>query len=123
MEAEAIGSAKAGELVTVARDVLRAIGVPPTEPTLLGTDNYSNMRVATGEGCPSRLRHFLRRYDVLRRRIAEGEIIMRHVRDEEMPADCLTKWIPKNKLEKSLCYLCNTHGRAALGDLHLREPV
>ena len=53
---------------------------------------------------------------MLRRRIAEGEIIMRHVRDEEMPAGCLTKWIPKNKLEKSLCYLCNTHGRAALGD-------
>ena len=101
--------------MTVSRDVLRAIGVPAQGPTLIGTDNYSNMRVATGEGCPSRSRHFLRRYHVLRQRIATGDVIMRHVKDEDMPADCLTKWIPNKKLEKSLTYLCNTFGRAAMG--------
>ena len=37
-------------------------------------------------------------------RIAEGEIVLKHVRDEHMPADFLTKWIPKDKLKTSLLY-------------------
>ena len=46
---------------------------------------------ATGVGCPSRSRHFLWRYAVLKRRIAEGEVTLLHVPDAEMPADVLTK--------------------------------
>ena len=94
METEAIASAKAGEAVTVARDVLRAFGVPPEEPTLIGTDNMANLRVASGAACPSRSRHFLRRYHVLRQRVAAGEVVLKHVSDDEMPADALTKWVP-----------------------------
>ena len=113
METEAIASAKAGEQVECAREILRAFGTPPERPTLIGTDNLANYKVATGIGCPSRSRHFLRRYFVLKRRIADGDVTMVHVPDEEMPADCLTKWIPSAKVRQSVEYMTNSRGRAA----------
>ena len=69
--------------------------------------------MATGVGCPTRSKHFLRRYNVLKRRIADGEVILKHVPDVEMPADFLTKWIPAPKLAISLRYACNSHAHAA----------
>ena len=89
----------------MAREILRAFGVAPTRPTLIGTDNLANFKVATGIGCPSRSRHFLRRYFVLKRRIAAGDVTMVHVPDEQMPADCLTKWLPSTKLGRSIAYM------------------
>ena len=64
MESEAIGSAKAGEAVSFAREILRALGVPPSGSTIITTDNLANQRVASGIGAPSRSMHFLRRYGV-----------------------------------------------------------
>ena len=72
-------------------------------------DNLANQKVASGVGCPSRSKHFLRRYGVLKRRIEDGEVVLKHVPDIEMAADFLTKWIPAPKLEQSLRYACNSH--------------
>ena len=66
MESEAIGSAKAGEAVAYAREILRALGVPPLGPTRIGTDNKANYTIGNGVGCPTRSKHFLRRYYVQR---------------------------------------------------------
>ena len=109
MESEAIGSSKAGEAVAYAREILRAIGVPPLGPTRIGTDNKANYTVATGVGCPTRSKHFLRRYHVLRQRIASEDVRLEHIPDAQMPADFLTKWIPKPKLERSLRYATGSH--------------
>ena len=109
MESEAIGSSKAGEAVAYAREILRALGVPPLGPTRIGTDNKANYTVATGVGCPTRSKHFLRRYHVLRQRIASEDVRLEHVPDAQMPADFLTKWIPKPKLERSLRYATGSH--------------
>ena len=57
---------------------------------------------------PTRSRHFLRRYAVLKQRIAQGEVTMRHVPDEHMAADFLTKWAGGDKLRRSLRYVTNT---------------
>eukprot|EP00962_Isochrysis_galbana_P020658 scaffold6050_cov107-Isochrysis_galbana.AAC.2 len=62
MEAEAVASGRAAEHVAYAREVLRALGTPIDGPTLVGTDNLANMRVGSLAGCPSRSRHFLRRW-------------------------------------------------------------
>ena len=62
----------------------------------------------------ARSKHFLRRYGVLKRRIEDGEVILKHVPDTQMPADFLTKWIPAAKLEQSLRYACNSHERRGL---------
>ena len=113
METEAIASAKAGEAVSFAREILRGLGIPAEQPTLIGTDNLSNQSVISGLGAPSRSMHFLRRYGVLKQRVAQGECDVRHVPDAEMPADFLTKWIPGPKVEASLRYVTNSKRRVA----------
>ena len=113
METEAIGSSKAGEAVAYAREILRGLGVPPHGPTLIGTDNLANQKIGSGAGSPTRSRHFLRRYYALQQRIAQGEVSLQYVPDENMPADFLTKWIPRSKLERSIRYATGTVARQA----------
>ena len=114
METEAIASAKAGEAVAYAREILRAFGIPPEGPTLISTDNLANQRVGSGIGGPTRSKHFLRRYEVLKQRIREREVELRHVPDEHMPADFLTKFLSKaEKVEKSIVYATNAKNRVA----------
>jgi hypothetical protein len=113
MESEAVASGKAGEVVSYAREILRALGVMPSGPTLISTDNLANQKVGSGVGCPTRSRHFLRRYWALKQRIRSGEVQLRHVPDASMPADFLTKWIPKPKLESSILYATNAHSRVS----------
>ena len=92
-----------------AREILRAIGTPPVAPTLIGTDNRANQLVGSGAACPSRSKHFLRRYHSLLRRVQEGECVIKHVPDADMPADFLTKWIDNKKLDRSINYVTNNH--------------
>ena len=113
MEAEAIGSSKAAEIVAYAREILRGLGVPPNGPTLIGTDNLANQKVGSGDGSPTRSRHFLRRYYALQQRIAQEEVTLQYVSDENMPADFLTKWIPRSKLERSVRYATRSIARQA----------
>ena len=54
-------------------------------------------------------KHFLRRYHSLKQRIRDGDAVLVHVPDPQMPSDFLTKWIPSTKLEASLRYACNSH--------------
>ena len=122
METEAIASAKAGEAVAYAREILRAFGIPPEGPTLISTDNLANQRVGSGIGGPTRSKHFLRRYEVLKQRIREREVELRHVPDEHMPADFLTKFLSKTeKVESSIVYATNAKNRVASTD-PLPEP-
>ena len=111
METEAIASSKGGEAISHAREILRAFGTPPAGPT--STDNLANHKVGSGIGAPTRSRHFLRRYHALKQRIRDGECVLTHVPDPQMPADFLTKWIPSAKLEASLRFACNSHRTAA----------
>ena len=108
-------SAKAGELVTYAREILRALGVLADEPTLITTDNLANYKVASGAASPSRSLHFLRRYFVLRQRIASGEVRLIHVPDESQPADFLTKFLRAPKLKVSLRYATDAGARDDTG--------
>ena len=87
MEAEAIGSSKAGENVTYAREILRALGIPASSPTTILTDNKANLLVATDSASASRSRRFLRRYWALQQRMASGEVHLAKIDDENMPAD------------------------------------
>ena len=73
----------------------------------------ANQKVGSGLGCPTRSRHFLRRYAALKQRIADGEVTLRFVPDESMPADFLTKWIPQAKLDKSVAYATNSRASGA----------
>ena len=110
-EAEAIATSKAGESVGWAREVLRAMGVPPMGPTFVGTDNLANGLVASGTSTPSRLRHCVRRYLTFLQRVKAGDCEIGHVPDVENPADFLTKFVPKAKFERSNDYATNARCR------------
>ena len=113
MEAEAIASAKCAESISYAREILRALGELRDQPTLITTDNLANFKVASGAANPTRSRHFLRRYNKLKERIAEGEVQMVFVNDEQQPADFLTKFLRAAKLNISLRYATNAGARDA----------
>ena len=71
------------------------------------------MRVANDPGASSRSKHFLRRYFVLRQRIAAGVAKIVKVPDPQMPADFLTKWLPAKKFNLSLDYATNASAARA----------
>ena len=98
METECIASSKAAEIIAYVREILRAFG----------TDNLSNQGVASGASCPSRSKHFLRRYHALQQRIRAGKCTIRHINDAQMPADALTKWVSADKLKRTMRYLTNS---------------
>ena len=109
METEAVASGKGAECIVHAREILHAFGTPAESPTPISTDNLANHKVGSGIGGPTRSKHFLRRYHSLKQRIRDGDAVLVHVPDPQMPADFLTKWIPSAKLEASLRYACNSH--------------
>ena len=107
MESEAVATGKAGELVGHAREILRLFGVLPRGPTVLFTDNKANMLMANGTAMPARSRHCLRRYTTYLERVRMGEVITQYVRDQDNVADFMTKFVPKEKAERSVDYATN----------------
>ena len=108
MEAEGVASSKAGEVDTYAREILRALGVPAQQPTIIMTDNKANLQVANNSSAATRSRHFLRRYWALQQRISRGDVKLVKADDAWMPADYLTKWVGRAKVNQSVAYATNS---------------
>ena len=106
-----MATGKAGELVSFAREILRAIGNPARHPTFVGTDNLANGLLASGRAIPARSKHCLRRYLTFLQRVAAGEAVVGHVPDPANPTDWFTKWVPAAKAEMSLNYATNRLNR------------
>ena len=85
----------------------RATGTLHEEPILVTTDNAANQRVAEGEASAVRSKHALRRYLRIWQRVASGLIYVRHVADEQNPADFLTKWLALPKFKQSVAFVTN----------------
>ena len=71
--------------------------------------------VAMNTGNAKGSKHFLRRYRNIQRRIEEGEAAILKIDDENQPADFLTKWVSKAKLDASAEFAENSRAR-------LRKP-
>ena len=80
-------------------------------PTPIYTDNLANLMVAMNSGNAKGSKHFLRRYRNIQRRIEEGEAAVLKIDDENQPADFLTKWVGKAKLDASAEFAENTRAR------------
>ena len=93
---EAVGTGKGGEVSECGRNIETGLGVPPTGPTLMLTDNRANALVGSGQGT-LRSRHALRRYCCFLQRVKSGDVTLRYLPDLENPADCLTKPVPATK--------------------------
>ena len=83
---------------------MTALGVPPSKPTWLVTDNLSNQRVAANAQAATASRFFLIRSTCLHQRITDGELSVFHIPDPENPSDFLTKFIGAAKTEASVAY-------------------
>ena len=75
-----------------------------THSTLITTDNKANQLVGSGQSGAARSRHHLRKYLEIQQAVALGDVILRHVPDAENPADFLTKWLSKEKVDVSIEY-------------------
>ena len=64
MESEAVAIGKSGEIVSYAREIQRAMGVHPDEPTFVGSDYKANALIASARALPKSSRHCLRRYTI-----------------------------------------------------------
>ena len=53
----------------------------------------------------------MRRYQTFLQRVKAAECEIGHVRDEENPADFMTKYVKKDKFDKSLEYATNARNR------------
>ena len=106
-EGEGYASLKASELVEEAIETARAFGIYDGAPVVLGSDSVANLQVARRQGAATRLKHALRRWEILMERVEAGHVKLVHVGDAEMPADFLTKWVPAKKLAASLDYVTN----------------
>ena len=113
MEQEAIATVKAAETFAYLREVQHALGVPPSGPTYIATDNKANMLIAARSGSAAHCKHFLRRYVTLRQRCDAGEIAVGHIAEGSNPSDFLTKWVPQKKIKASLLYATNATAQPA----------
>ena len=80
----------------------------PPEPatpkrTNLGGSDRAKL-VGTGQGKVGYL---------LKQRIADGDVTLRYLPDEQMPADFLTKWLARAKVEKSVVHATNSRASGA----------
>ena len=108
MESEGYATAKLSEMIVYAREIAIAIGITLEGPTRCATDNSSNLQVSSGKGAANRTKHCLRRFLVFRHRVTQGLVTLEHVRDEDNPADFLTKWLGAKKFKISLDYATNS---------------
>ena len=102
--AEQMATGKAGEALEFAREIEIGLGVPPTGPTIVLTDNKANAIVGSGQGT-ARARHAIRRYVTFLQRVQSNMVKLLYVPDDDNPADFLTKPVPREKLERSVAWV------------------
>jgi len=107
-DAEGRATLAGTDVILRLRNVQRAMGCLDADAaTVVGTDCLSNYQMAMQLAVPGRTKHILRRWKLVQERIAEGDVVLVHVPDAGMPADFLTKWLPRKKLEASLARASN----------------
>jgi len=110
-EAEGIATSKCAEILENVREIGRAMGILPDEPTVIRGDNQSSVRVSNDPKAAGHLRHAQRRFATCQARVARGEVIIVHVSDANNAADFLTKWITVAKLNASIAYASNAQAK------------
>ena len=112
-QAEGVASLKLSDRIMHGRTTLAALGCMQAEPTMLMSDNESNLRIAAGAPSAARLRHALRRWAIVTQRCHSEDVRLGHLRDEWNWTDFFTKWVPQIKVEAAIAYLTGKAARIA----------
>jgi len=99
-EAEYVSGVAAGKEICWMQQLLKEVGYPAEAPSRLFIDNQSAISVAKNPEHHGRMKHLDLAYYWLRDKVEERKIEMEHLRTEEMPADLLTKALPKPQVAK-----------------------
>ena len=97
-EAEYIAAVEAGKEIVWMRNLLGELGYPVTMASSLFIDNESAVTVSKNPEHHGRMKHLDLRFYWLRDEVAKGRIEIVHLRTSDMPADILTKSLPKPKV-------------------------
>jgi hypothetical protein len=98
-EAEYIAAVEAGKEILWMRNILSEFGYSITSPSTLFIDNQSAINVSKNPEHHGRMKHLDLRFYWLRDKVEGNLIAPMHVRTEYMPADILTKPVPRAKVE------------------------
>ena len=96
---EYISACEAGKEILWMRNILTELGLPPSSSSPLGIDNQSALTVAKNPEHHGRMKHLDLRFYWLRDAVEAGLMAVSYVPTEEMPADLLTKALPRVKVE------------------------
>lgn len=97
-EAEYVGAVSAAQEVLWLRNLLSEFGYDMSSPSTLYIDNLSALSVAKNPEHHGRMKHLDLRFYWLRDEVAKGKLKMVHLRTSDMPADILTKSLPRPKV-------------------------
>ena len=99
-EAEYQGLAAAVQEAIFLRALLRELGYEQFEPTTIGEDNQSCIKLATNPVLHKRSKHIDTKYHFIRERVDDNSIKLIYTPTDEMAADLLTKALPQQKVEQ-----------------------
>ena len=99
-EADYQGLAAAVQEAIFLRGLLRVLGYEQFEPTTVGGDNQSCIKLATNPVLHKRSKHIDTKYHFIRERVDDNSIKLIYTPTDEMIADLLTKSLPQQKVEQ-----------------------
>ena len=99
-EAEYIAACEAGKEILWLRNLLTEFGYKVDSPSILKIDNQSALTVSKNPEHHGRMKHLDLRYFWLRETVELGKINPEYIPTSEMPADLLTKALPRASVEK-----------------------
>ena len=99
-EAEYVAAVAAGKEICWMQQLLKELGFTSSAPSTLYIDNQSAISVAKNPEHHGRMKHLDLAYFWLRDKVVEKRIQVVHLRTEDMPADLLTKALPKPQVAK-----------------------
>ena len=97
-EAEFVAAVSAGQEMLWLRNLFTEFGFDVTSASTLRIDNLSALSVAKNPKHHGHMKHLNLRFYWLRDEVAKGRIEVVHLRTSDMPADILTKSLPKPKV-------------------------
>ena len=99
-EAEYLAAVRASKEICWMQQMLKEIGFILSAPSTLFVDNQSAISVAKNPEHHGRMKHLDLAYYWLRDKVAERKIQVVHLPSSDMPADLLTKALPKPQVAK-----------------------
>ena len=99
-EAEYVALCSASQEVVWLRNLLKDIGFPQLNATLVYEDNQGAMCLAKNPKAHSRTKHIDIKYHYTRELVAKKILTIKYIPTGEMIADTLTKGLPKPKFQK-----------------------